>query len=114
MKRFAVAVAVCALVGLGGCAVPLGGGGNGPAPSASAVEACNTRADEIFARQNRGADYQADTFQTSERDSPFSGAGTPGTERGLSDQYARGQDVRKCLNGVATPLSPSQSNTAEP
>jgi hypothetical protein len=110
MKPYA---ALAALIGLGGCAVPLGSGG-GPPPSANAVAACNTRADEIFSRQNRDAAYKSDTYQTSERDSPYSGAGIPGTEQGLSDQYARGQDVRSCLNGVATPLSPGPSSTAEP
>ena len=110
MKIYA---ALAAVIGLAGCAIPLGNGG-GPPPSASAVAACNTRADEIFARQNRDAAYKADTYQTSQRDSPYSGAGLPGTEQGLSDQYARGQNVRSCLNGVATPLSPSSSDTAEP
>ena len=114
MKRRATFAILSAAMGaLGGCAIPLATG-SAPQPSAEAVAACNTRADEEFLRQNRDATYKADTYQTSQRDSPYSGAGLPETSQGLSDQYSRGRDVRSCLNGVATPLSPEPSATAEP
>jgi hypothetical protein len=113
MTPRATLLALSAALGLGGCAVPLNNPDT-PAPSPEAVAACNTRADEQFAQQNRDAAYRADTYQTSERDSPLSGAGLPGDSRGLSDQYERGQDVEHCLNGVATPLSPQRAATPGP
>jgi hypothetical protein len=100
------------LLGVTGCSVPLGSAGT--PPSQEAMDACNTRADEIFLRQNRDALYKADNYTSKLRDTPFAGAGLPETSAGLSDQYARGQDVRHCLNGVATPLAPQPAATAAP
>ncbi len=106
-------VAAFALCALGGCSLPLDTP-RAPSPSPGAVAACNTRADEEFTQQNRGASYQADTYQTSQRDSPYSGAGLPETSQGLSDQFERAQDVKHCLNGVATPLAPEPAANAAP
>ena len=117
MQGWTVAAIGCALISalLAGCAIPLGqSAASGAAPSQEAVAACNTRADEVFLRQNRDALYKADTYQTSLRDSPYAGAGLPETSAGLSDQFARGQEVRHCLNGVATPLPSQQPGTAAP
>jgi hypothetical protein len=113
MNRCATVVAAVALGALGACSVPLENPGV-PRPSPDAVAACNSRADEEFTQQNRGASYQSDTYQTSQRDSPYSGAGLPETAHGLSDQYERAQDVKHCLNGVATPLAPAPAATPAP
>jgi hypothetical protein len=78
------------------------------------VAACNTRADEVYLRQNRDALYRADTYQTSIRDSPYAGAGLPNSSEGLAGQYERGQDLRTCLDGANTPLTAQPSATAAP
>jgi hypothetical protein len=88
-----------ALAGLGGCAIPLGAANQSPQPSADAVAACNKRADQVFLSQNRDAVYQQDRYQTSQRDTPYSGAGLSQPSAGLSDQFARHQDFQNCLNG---------------
>lgn len=75
-----------------------------PPPSAQSradqatVAACRTRADEVFARQNRGSQYTQDN-----RDSPESGAYNSGiTSSGLADRYGWGTDLSNCLRQGST------------
>ena len=115
MSRLAslpAAFALLWLCGVAGCAFPLQSAG--PQPDAASVAACNTRADEVFLRQNRDAIYRSDRYTSSIRDSPYAAAGLPETSAGLSDQYGRDQNVRQCLNGVATPVEPQPAATAVP
>ena len=116
MKRDTTPLRLAALGCLGltlaGCALPLQS--RGPQPSEEAIAACNSRGDEVFLRQNRDALYKADTYQSSVRDSPYGGGTLTGTNAGLSDQYARNQDVRSCLNGTAAPIRSEPAATAAP
>jgi hypothetical protein len=67
--------------------------------SAAARAACRSRADEVYLKQNRGEVYQADTYSTSTRDSPYTASGLPGiTTNGLGGQYQRDQMEDDCLN----------------
>jgi hypothetical protein len=104
--RLARLAILAALTGLAGCQIPFSTSSASPQPSPGAVAACDKRADQEFTAQNREAIYQADRYDTSLRDAPDSSSGLRGSTAGLSDQYARSQDVSHCLNGEATPLSP--------
>lgn len=79
---------------------------------AQALAACRARADEIYAKQNRGAVYDSDVFSTSVRDSPFSTQDVPSLPtRGLSGEYQRDNLVNDCLAGTGAastvPAAPS-------
>ena len=55
--------------------------------------ACRTRADDVYARQNR-----ADLSRRDQRDSPFSSSGNTGiTSAGLGERYARDRMVASCV-----------------
>lgn len=86
----------------------------GPPPSASEAatqSACRERADEVFQRQNRGAVYNTDTYQTDTRDAPFATSGLRGvTSAGLGQQFGRDTTLDDCLRGRATgPQAPPMS-----
>ncbi len=75
-----------------------------PPPSAQSranqatLAACRTRADEVFARQNRGSLYTQDT-----RDLPESGAYNSGiTSSGLADRFGWGTNLSNCLRQGST------------
>ena len=71
------------------------------ASSAADITACRKRADQIFELQNRGAVYAADTYRTSDRDSPYATTGLTGvTSAGLGAQYQRDQFEDDCLRST--------------
>jgi hypothetical protein len=69
--------------------------------SAAAQAACKQRADEVYTQQNRDQVYASDTYVSRTRDTPFNGAGMPGSgSEGLSSLYARDQILSNCLDGI--------------
>lgn len=112
--RLAFAVLAAALAG--GCAIDFGGAPP-PSPAASRsaqtqiadLNACRSRADQVFTRQNRDAVYRVDNYNTDTRDAPFGTSGLKGvTSAGLSQQYDRDNMVDNCLRGsgiAAAPMS---------
>ncbi len=64
------------------------------------LTACAQRADDVFRLRNPDVVYRQDTYDTSTRDVPFSGAGLSSIpSAGLSGQFERDQLLRSCLNG---------------
>ena len=58
-------------------------------------QACRTRADQVYDRQNRSELSERDT-----RDTPFATSGLPGiTSAGLSNRYARDNLLAGCTGG---------------
>jgi hypothetical protein len=93
-----LAVLVVATAPLGACWRPSADRAHA---SAATLAACRTRADEVYQRQNRAEVYNADTYATAERDSPYSTQGLPGiTTNGLSGAYRRDQLEDDCLNAT--------------
>lgn len=100
----------------GGCSIDFGGAAP-PSPAASRsaqtqladLNACRTRADQVFTRQNRDAVYRVDNYNTDTRDAPFGTSGLKGvTSAGLSQRFNRDNMVDNCLRGsgvAATPTS---------
>jgi hypothetical protein len=73
-----------------------------PESHASAVEsaACRQHADAVYQLRNPDEVFRADTYATSIRDTPFTGAGLSSVpSAGLSDQFQRDQFFSDCLNG---------------
>jgi hypothetical protein len=69
--------------------------------------ACRQRADEVFAMRHPDATYNADTYASSLRDSPFGTSGSPSLPTaGLSDSYEREKLLRDCLAGNG-PIGPT-------
>lgn len=98
MTRLSLIATAAGLCWLSGCTIPLATGS--PQPSAEALASCDKRGEQVFEAQNRNAIYKADSYDTSQRDAPFSTSGLPEDFHGLADQNARNQDVRDCLNGA--------------
>lgn len=66
--------------------------------SAADRAVCRQRADEVYAKQNRGELVRADSYATTNRDSPFAVSGVPSNpSAGLSSRYAREQLLDECL-----------------
>ncbi len=100
--RVLAAVAWASLV-LAGCAA---NDSNGHADAATAA-ACRQRADDVFATRHPDAVYNADTYASSLRDSPFGTSGSPSLPtNGLSDAYERDRLLRDCLAGIG-PIGPT-------
>jgi hypothetical protein len=81
-----------------------GAGCDRPTPEshadAVAAAACRQHADQVYELRNPDQVYRQDTYETSTRDTPFSGAGMPGLpSAGLSGQYEREQMFGDCVNG---------------
>lgn len=97
MKRLALyaAIAVAPAV-LGGCATMT----NGPRASATneQLDACSSRADEIYALRNPADAMQGDN-EASSVGSPFSGPVGRSQPQLLAGQHARDALVTQCLNG---------------
>jgi hypothetical protein len=93
-------LAACVVLGaLAGCAPQVQSARS--RATAAQIAACRHRADEVWQQQNRSEVYRSDSWATSTRDSPFAGAGLPGTvSSGLSGQYAREQMLDNCLNSA--------------
>ncbi len=92
---------------LSGCAAPASPRNHA---DAAALAACRQRADQIYERQNRADVYRSDTYETSERDSPFTGAGLNGiTSDGLGGRYQHDQFESDCLtsSGSTAPQTPA-------
>jgi hypothetical protein len=112
--RRIAALAVPALVAGASLTILSGCGSRAPISHAAAVDraACRHRADEVYALQNRGDRFRADTYATSTRDAPFASTGLPGNPtNGLSASFARQQMENDCLNSRAgnvgtTPAAP--------
>jgi hypothetical protein len=67
---------------------------------AVAAAACKQHVDRVYAMQNPDAVFRQDNYETSTRDTPFSGAGMPGLpSAGLSAQFQRDQMYGDCVNG---------------
>lgn len=81
---------------LGGCSSFTSG------PRATAtngqMDACSSRADEIYTLRHPGDAMQADT-DDADSGSPFSGAVGRSQAQVLAGQYARDKLVTQCLNG---------------
>ncbi len=97
-----MATAMAMVLALAACQAPpaprvsAGPGAGGPADPA-AVAYCRQQAEDVYNAQNRGA-----RLQTSNRDTPFSGAYTPNTTtRGLSDRYAMDAMIGDCIRNAA-------------
>ena len=120
LRRRLGPVLLLAVLAVPGCA----GSGSGQSASAAQQAACRKRADEVWARQNRGAVYAADNYATSLRDSPFSSSGVASnTTSGLGSLYSRDTMISDCVKGLqggAEPLpgpnssGPSGSAPAKP
>lgn len=88
-------------------ALALGGvlaGCNPPTPKTTPeqADACRTRADEVFQRQNRQDVFRTDTHAGGTRDAMFSSTGSPGVGVGqLTSRFARDQLYIDCLRAVA-------------
>jgi hypothetical protein len=105
LGRTTLAVALLSAT-LVGCAPPASPRSHA---SAAALAACRQRADEVYNRQNRAAVYQSDTYATSQRDSPFTGAGINGvTSSGLGGLFQHDQFEDDCLtsSGSTAPNAP--------
>jgi len=98
-RAAALAALLAAAATLGACANTYHRPANRAAASQATLAACRTRADEIYLKQNRAEIYQADTYATQTRDSPYGASGLPGiTSAGLSGRYAREQMEDDCIN----------------
>lgn len=97
MKRFALyAVLAVAPAVLGGCAAM----NNGPRSTATneQLDACSSRADEIYALRHPGDTMRADDEATAVG-SPFSGAVGRSQPQLLAGQHSRDALMTECLNG---------------
>jgi hypothetical protein len=98
MKRilFRLAPLVLAPPLLGGCTTTF----SGPRSSASAkqIEACEARADEIYALRYPAATMQSDVDAGSVG-TPYSGATGRSQAQVLAGRHSREQLVNECLNG---------------
>ncbi|MGE0224468.1 MAG: hypothetical protein AB7F35_03415 [Acetobacteraceae bacterium] len=91
-------------LGVAGCDnLPAGFGSGAPPATASearadaaTLEACRRRADEVYARQNRGDIYTP----YANMNAPWSGAYAGGGTRGLSTQFTYEQAVQNCVRNV--------------
>jgi hypothetical protein len=102
-RAASLAVLVAAIAPLAACWRPTADRAHA---SAADLAACRGRADEVYLKQNRGEIYQADTYATGGRDSPYSTQGLPGiTTDGLSGRYHREQLEDDCLNAVDSPAA---------
>lgn len=105
-QRFAPAALLLTVLGMAACA----GAPHRTPTDVAALSACRQRADEVYAKQNRGELYRTDTFATSGRDSPFAtGTVSDLPTRGLSGQYQRDTMVSDCLAGTGAATGPSTS-----
>ena len=94
---------VAALFALAGCA----GDDSNTHADAVTQAACRQRADEVFAMRHPDATYNADSYASSLRDSPFGTSGSPSLPTaGLSDSYERDKLLRDCLAGTG-PIGPT-------
>ena len=77
------------------------------------IAACRQRADEVYARQNRGALYQSSNSVT-----PYSAGPTTGLPtQGLSGLYAHDQMVNDCVRNTGTQTQrtvPPAAESAQP
>ncbi|MDE2333996.1 MAG: hypothetical protein KGK10_05605 [Rhodospirillales bacterium] len=96
MKRFLVPLLLAPLV-LGGCTTSFGGGPRAGA-TREQIDACEARADEIYALRHPADTMRADN-EAAALGSPFS-AGTGRSETQLlAGRHAREALVNDCLNG---------------
>jgi hypothetical protein len=73
----------------------------------AAVAACRTRADEVYAQQNR-----VDLSRRDSRDTPFSSQYVSGiTSAGLGQRYAYDQMVSSCISGSAAGANTTDQGT---
>jgi hypothetical protein len=94
-----LAVLVAAAASVAGCNQPPSA--DRAHASAATRASCRSRADEVYLKQNRAEIYQADTYATATRDSPYGAAGLPGiTTNGLSGRFAREQMEDDCINST--------------
>lgn len=95
MSHFLLAALATAPLALAGCA-----SFSGPRNSATEqqIDACETRADEIYALRNPTDTMQADN-EASAIGSPFSGMTGRNQADLLAGQHSREQLVNDCLNG---------------
>jgi hypothetical protein len=101
----AVATAAACIVPLGACTYFANNDVRSGA-SASDIAACRKRADEIYARQNRGEIYLADMYAAGGRDSPYATSTVNGnTSAGLAGRFQREQFEDDCLRSTSN-LSP--------
>jgi hypothetical protein len=105
--------ALLVMLTMAGCASPNGGRPAGV--SAGQVAACRARSEAIYRQQNRGDQYQGDTYATSTRDAPFGGAGLPSAgPASLGAQYGREKALNDCYNLGAGPSDNSPVTPAKP
>jgi hypothetical protein len=81
---------------LGGCATTFAGPRN--AATSSQIEACEARADEIYALRNPAATMQSDV-EAGSVSAPYSGATGRSQAQLLAGRHSREQLVNECLNG---------------
>lgn len=93
MKRILL---ILAMLPLAACAGAFSGPRN--AATAKQMDACQRRADEIYAMRNPGDRYRADA-EAGGIGSPFSGPTGRSTPDLLGGRHAREQIVNDCLNG---------------
>jgi hypothetical protein len=80
--------------------------------SAGDIAACRKRADEIYARQNRGEIYLADMDAAGGRDAPYATSTVNGnTSAGLAGRFQREQFEDDCLRSTSN-LSPPPGESA--
>jgi hypothetical protein len=97
MTRRPRAAALVAVLALTACSAPVPPARSRAAEvSAADRAACRTRADEIYAKQNR-----VDLSLRDQRDNPYASTGLPGnTSEGLGQRYAHAEMVQDCLNSL--------------
>jgi hypothetical protein len=109
----ATLAALLAVLTIAACNAPNGGRPAGV--SAGQVAACRARSEAIYRQQNRGDQYQGDTYATSTRDAPFGGAGLPSAgPASLGAQFGREKALNDCYNSGAGPSDTSSVTPAKP